>query len=188
MSSSRLLFVRHGATAANLADLRCGGDLDLPLADEGRAQAIALARRLAAMPQPPGLVITSDLRRTRDTAMLIARSLPGVEILVRPELAERRLGLWNLRPIAETQRWLDDRVAPPSGESHVAFGRRIAEAVDALLPLLPSRPLVVGSKGVARVLRELCGMPAAAPLDNAATIEFDLSCISRSRAEGAAAC
>lgn len=38
-SNQQLLFVRHGATAPNEAELRCGGDLDVPLSELGRAQA-----------------------------------------------------------------------------------------------------------------------------------------------------
>src|SRR5437764_11145661 len=47
MSSSRpLVFVRHGATQANIAELRCGGDLDVPLIELGRCQAVATAQRI----------------------------------------------------------------------------------------------------------------------------------------------
>ena len=37
--------LRHGATVANLLGLRCSGDLDLPLAEVGRTQAVEAARR-----------------------------------------------------------------------------------------------------------------------------------------------
>ena len=185
---TRLLFVRHGATAANLAGLRCGGDLDLPLTDEGREQARAAGRQIAALPTPPGLIVTSALDRTVETARLIALSLPGIEILVRPALAERRLGLWNLRTIEVTQPWFDARQCPPAGESHEAFADRISAAAVELVPLLPSRPLLVGSKGVARVLGELCGVPRRSPLANAALVDFDFTPLCRPVAAGAIPC
>ena len=42
MSGERhvLRFVRHGATHANSAGLRCGGDLDLPMTALGHEQAV----------------------------------------------------------------------------------------------------------------------------------------------------
>jgi hypothetical protein len=40
---------------------------------------------------------------------------------------------------------------------------------------LPHAPLLVGSKGVARVLGELTGKPATRELGNAVLAEFDLS-------------
>src|SRR5882672_9744403 len=67
-----LRFVRHGATGPNLAGLRCGGDLDVPLAEAGREQALEIARHVAALDPPIGLIVTSDLRRTRATAACIA--------------------------------------------------------------------------------------------------------------------
>jgi len=98
-----LRFVRHGATAANLLGLRCGGDLDLELADCGRSQAEEAAQRIAGLCPPVGIIVTSDLKRTRETAQIIARALGKPAIVVEPEFAERSLGEWNLHPIDETQ-------------------------------------------------------------------------------------
>lgn len=170
-----LRFVRHGATLANLAGLRCGGDLDLPLTDQGRAQAQAVASRIALLEPAVGLVITSDLQRTRETAAIIAASLPGVPVVIEPAFAERRLGTWNLRAIDETQPWLDARRTPPGGESDVDFADRIADALRGIERHLARRPLVVGSKGVARVLGELLGLPERIDLANGSLIEFDLA-------------
>lgn len=181
----RLLFVRHGATSANLAKLRCGGDLDLPLADVGVQQAQAVAARVAAQWPTVGLVVTSDLRRTRDTAACIAAALGGVEVRVMRGFAERHLGLWNLQPIAETQKFLVERQTPPGGgESDAAFTDRIVGAARELLPLMHRRPLLVGSKGVARVLAELAGLDGRLELDNGVLCSFDLEACLQTEAEG----
>jgi probable phosphoglycerate mutase len=74
-----LIFVRHGATAFNLAGIRCGGDLDVPLVEAGRCQAAAAAERIRALGIPVGVIVASDLRRTRETAEIIGRLLRGVE-------------------------------------------------------------------------------------------------------------
>jgi probable phosphoglycerate mutase len=170
-----LRFMRHGATVANLAGLRCGGDLDLPLTQIGRRQAREAAQLLSRLALPIGLIVTSDLRRTRETADIIATSLPGVPVLIEPELAERRLGEWNLRSIAETQPWLTARCTPPGGESDAEFIDRIARGVRRIKTQLPMRPLLVGSKGVARAMGELVGWPHRLELENGEIAEFELA-------------
>jgi probable phosphoglycerate mutase len=176
-----LLVLRHGATALNLAGLRCGGDVDAPLADPGHRQAREAASLLRAQALPIEVIVTSGLQRTRQTADIVARSLPRAELIVEPALDERRLGQWNRRPIAETQADLAAGITPPGGESSADFARRIRDAaVATLVPLLERRVLLIGSKGVARVLGGLAGAPAAAPLGNAELIELDLSAFAAS--------
>lgn len=172
---ARLLFARHGATAPNLAGLRCGGDLDPPLAEAGRRQAIALGRTLAALAEPPDLIVTSDLMRTRETASIVRAAIGPIELRVLPELRERSLGRWNLQPIADTEAALAAGETPPGGESRQAFALRVAEAMDLVYPaLMKRRVLLVGSKGVARVLRDMAGCATAAPMGNAQLIELNL--------------
>jgi 2,3-bisphosphoglycerate-dependent phosphoglycerate mutase len=174
--SMSLLFLRHGATALNAAGLRCGGDVDLPLAELGQLQSVQAAQQLAALRPRIGVIVVSGLQRTRQTAEIVAGLMPGVEIVVEPAFNERRLGAWNRRSIAETQAELEAGVTPPGGESNSEFCRRIRGAVgQTLLPRLRDRPLLVASKGVARVLRELARLDAAAPMGNATIAEFDLS-------------
>ena len=176
-------FVRHGATAANVLGLRCGGDLDLGLVDTGREQAVQAALRLSALERPVRLIVTSDLRRTRETAEIIARVLGGAAIVVEPDFAERSLGEWNLRSIDGTQEWLEQGMTPPGGEASDAFAARVARAVHRILPGLPEWTLFVGSRGIARVMGELCRMPARLDLENAALAEFDFTnlCLATAR-------
>lgn len=173
-----LLFARHGATAPNLAGLRCGGDLDPPLTDTGREQAVALARVVAQRQRPVDLIICSDLQRTRETAAIVRAALGPVELRVNACWRERLLGGWNLQPLADTEAALAAGDTPPGGESRETFARRIGQAMLALAPLLagpqPRQVLLVGSKGVGRVLREHTGLPPAAPLANAELAELQL--------------
>lgn len=170
-----LRFVRHGATAPNLAGLRCGGDLDVPLAEAGRAQAHAAARRLARLEPAVGLIITSSLARNRETAAIVAAYLPRARVVEEPAFGERRLGEWNLLPVATTQPWFEARRTPPGGESDEQFLDRITHAVRGIKRQLAERPLLVGSKGVARILGELVGLQGRLELDNAAIWEFDFA-------------
>ena len=145
---STLLFARHGATEPNLAGLRCGGDIDPPLTALGRQQAVALAQAVKALAEPPDLIVTSDLQRAQDTAAIVRAALGAVDLVVQPAFRERRLGEWNLQPIAATESLLASGHTPPGGESADDFTERIEAALDALLPLLPRRVLLVASKGV----------------------------------------
>lgn len=170
-----LRFVRHGATAANQARVRCGGDLDLPMTDLGRLQAAQAARQLLRLAEPIGLIVTSPLLRTRETAAIISAALPGVPVVIEPAFSERRLGEWNYRSIAETQPWLEARCTPPGGESDDEFVDRVARGVRRIKAHLAERPLLVGSKGVARVMGELVEWPHRLELDNGAVAEFEFA-------------
>lgn len=170
--AARLLFARHGATAPNLAGLRCGGDLDPPLVEEGRRQAIELARVVAAWPEPIDLILCSDLLRTRETAAIVRAALGPVELRVVPAFRERSLGGWNLQSIADTEAELAAGHTPPGGESSAAFRSRITQALAHIAPVLDRQVLLVGSKGVGRVLRELAGLPSRRPLANAELLEL----------------
>jgi broad specificity phosphatase PhoE len=81
----RLYLMRHGEVAYFDADGRPLPDDDVGLTDEGRAQARAAAALLAAT--PVDRVVTSGLRRTLETAALVA---PHVEPESWPELRELR--------------------------------------------------------------------------------------------------
>jgi broad specificity phosphatase PhoE len=167
-----LLFARHGATAPNLAGLRCGGDLDPPLADEGRRQAMRLARRVASRPEPLDLIVSSDLVRARETAAIVRAALGPIEMRLVPGFRERRLGAWNLQTIADTEHALAAGDCPPGGESSAEFADRIRAALELVRPELHRRVLLVASKGVGRVLRQLAGLTPTVPMVNAELIEL----------------
>ncbi|MFT3816313.1 MAG: histidine phosphatase family protein [Rubrivivax sp.] len=180
-SPLRLLFARHGATAPNLAGLRCGGDLDPPLAEEGRRQAIELARRVAARRPRIELILCSDLLRVRETAAIVRAALGPVALHVLPGFRERYLGSWNLQSIDDTQDELAAGATPPGGESVAEFGARIERALQGAAPLLLRPVLLVGSKGVGRVLRERAGLPPLPPLKNAELLELSFGDLHRPR-------
>lgn len=73
----RVAIVRHGNTfAPGEPPRRIGSATDLPLVESGRAQARALAEHFAENGLTFDRIITSPLRRTRETAALIANRAP----------------------------------------------------------------------------------------------------------------
>jgi probable phosphoglycerate mutase len=114
--------VRHGATQLSAED-RFAGATDVDLSDEGRAQASRLAERLRD--DRVVAVYCSPLRRTRDTAALVA--IPhGLEPIEDAGLREIDHGHWEglTRSEVETRyhdeyvRWEEDpfTFAPQGGE------------------------------------------------------------------------
>lgn len=81
---TRVWMIRHGKPSATWGDE--GAD-DPGLDDTGREQARAAAQALAALPNPPTAVVSSPLRRCRETAQPYADAL-GVELIIDPRVGE----------------------------------------------------------------------------------------------------
>jgi len=137
MIPARLVVLRHGRTAWN-AEQRYQGQEDPPLDEVGHAQAIDAAALVAAM--QPGVLISSDLVRARDTAAKIA-SLTGVRLSCDARLRERHLGHWQGLTRVEVQArypeeyadWLAGRdVSRRGGESRDQVAARAFEVVSEL--------------------------------------------------------
>jgi len=82
---ARVYLIRHGRPASSWG----GADDDPGLDSAGRAQAEAAAQALLALPpeQRPTRVVSSPLRRCRETAAPLARAL-GVEVEIDPAVGE----------------------------------------------------------------------------------------------------
>ncbi|MGW2252541.1 histidine phosphatase family protein [Kitasatospora sp. NPDC001660] len=131
-----LLLVRHGRSTANTAGILAGWTPGVDLDDTGRAQAAALADRLAGVPLAQA--VSSPLERCRQTLepLLAARPELG-EPAVDERLGECHYGEWTGRPLAELAReplWrtVQDHAAAaafPGGESLRELSHRTVSAV-----------------------------------------------------------
>lgn len=128
-------FVRHGESEYSV-ELRLNGDaaVDVGLTARGREEARRLAEELAAVELD--LCVTSELRRTVETADL---ALPGrpVPRLVLRELNDPRYGAFEGATLEEYRAWADSAPshARPSedGESRLDIVARYARALRILL-------------------------------------------------------
>jgi probable phosphomutase (TIGR03848 family) len=99
-----VLLVRHGRTAANATGVLAGWTPGVSLDDTGRAQAAALAERMAVLPL--SLAVSSPLQRCQETAAALL-AVPGPAKSVRPELltddrlGECRYGDWTNKPLKD---------------------------------------------------------------------------------------
>lgn len=173
-TSFPLYFVRHGITEPNSKGLRCGGDSDVPMIDEGCAQVLQLAKEIQRRNLGIGVIVAASLQRTRHTARIISEVLGDVPIEIEPLVNERRLGEWNNRSIAETEDELRRKVTPPGGESEAEFTARIERALEALSRFRGRTPLVVSSKGVGRILNTLVGGEGRMQVGNAEIVRFEV--------------
>jgi broad specificity phosphatase PhoE len=136
-----LILVRHAQTDAN-ASGRLQGRYDPPLTDAGIAQ----VRLVAAAVQRPALVVSSPLRRARQTAEAF-----GLPVTVDDRWVELDYGDLDGTALKDVppsvwQRWrAEPGWAPPNGESLVQLGRRVREACDELAPAAVDGDVVVVS-------------------------------------------
>jgi ribonuclease H / adenosylcobalamin/alpha-ribazole phosphatase len=136
-SATRLILVRHGETPMTKQG-RYSGRGDVPLTDEGAAQAMAAGGRVAGISRDVTAVLSSPLRRCVQTAEMIAAQVGGVPVTVVDGLIECDFGAWEGLTFAEVQeRWPDEMaawlnsadVAPPGGESFRTVSARVRGAV-----------------------------------------------------------
>ena len=102
MSETTLYLVRHGQTDYNRQHVVQGRGVDAVLNATGRAQAAAVARRLAGVPF--GVIYTSTLRRAVETAEAIAHEHSGAPMHRLADLEEMAWGDFEGRPITPSVR------------------------------------------------------------------------------------
>jgi glucosyl-3-phosphoglycerate phosphatase len=131
MLSARLFLVRHGQSTYN-AQARLQGQADPPLSDAGRAEAKLLKPALASFDETQ--VVTSDLKRARETAELLG--YPAARLDAR--LREIDVGAWAGRPLSEfpsgsDPAWRGGPLKAPDGESWEDLQTRVGSALDELI-------------------------------------------------------
>ncbi|MBD0694391.1 MSMEG_4193 family putative phosphomutase [Streptomyces sp. CBMA123] len=131
-----LLLVRHGRSTANTAGILAGWTPGVDLDDTGRAQAAALAGRLAGVPLVRA--VSSPLERCRQTLEPLLAVRPELGAPAEDErLGECHYGEWTGRPLAELAkeplwRTVQDHAAAaafPGGESLRELSHRTVGAV-----------------------------------------------------------
>ena len=150
-----VLLVRHGKTPTT-GKILPGQAPGLHLSDEGRAQADAVAERIAGTVPTAGArpvaVYASPLERTTETAKPIARLL-GLRVRSDRGLLECDFGEWTgaqLKDLAKRPEWGAVQRCPsgfrfPGGESFLEMQARITSAIDRLTRLHPGGTVVAVS-------------------------------------------
>jgi len=157
----RLLLARHGQTDWNRDGL-FQGQADIPLNGKGRAQATALAERLAG--EEFDAIHASDLQRAAETARIV-----GARVGVEPVLHEawREIDEGSLTGMRREEAPAEIRnvlAAAARAENPIAPGAetyaQVESRVVAAFRKLSGRVLVVGHGGALKILiAHLIGLP-----------------------------
>jgi probable phosphoglycerate mutase len=113
--------IRHGRTALN-ADGALRGRVDVPLDEVGLAEAARLGEAFESVPL--AVVVSSPLRRARQTAAPIARST-GAPIRIEEALTDRHVGAWSAMPAAQVIERFGGVDQAPGVEPRGDFDRRV---------------------------------------------------------------
>lgn len=143
------VLARHGETELSI-EKRFAGIGDVTLTETGGAQARALAEHFL---RRGGIdaIVTSPLRRTRDTAEIIGAVLER-SVAVEDGFRETDFGDWEGLTFADVQAgwpdelaaWLaDPTVAPPGGESFAETEQRVRGALAKVLARFAGRTVLV---------------------------------------------
>lgn len=154
----RIVLVRHGQTDWN--QRYCfQGQTDIPLNEEGTAQAGRLAERLAAWPAE--VVYSSPLQRALSTAQILAKPHDLIPVVLE-DLVEVNFGVWEGRSVLGMQKedeglfraWMRDPFfnMPLGAEGWDSIRERVERAVGTILSGSEERIVVVSHGGIVRAL------------------------------------
>ena len=181
-----LVLVRHGATS-HTADKRFSGGLassNPGLTEEGRSQVREVADWLAPLAEAVDVVVTSPVRRTRESAEIVAERL-GLAVVEEPGFAEMEFGVWDGLTFAEvSERWPDELagwiasvdVAPDGGESFGQVQERVLAGLQRVLTSYAGRTVIVVSH--VTPIKTLVSHAVDAPLSSVFRMELSTASVS----------
>jgi probable phosphoglycerate mutase len=158
---TKILLTRHGHVDG-IKPERFRGRAPLPLTARGRADAAAVARRIAAAAWRPSKVYTSPMGRCIETGAAIAMAC-GIAAEICGDLNDINYGAWQFKDYEEAKQenpalfeaWFatPQLVRFPNGESLPDVAARAANALRLVLERHPDQTIVlVGHDSVNRVL------------------------------------
>ena len=170
MSAATLLLARHGRTALNQQGLIQGRSV-VPLDKLGWAQARHLAEHIAALPNPPSQLWSSDLLRAEQTAGAVATRLK-LEVRLDARLREQDFGDYEGHSLNEllTQNanferaWTQDfsLLHPPGGESFADTAARMLDWYSEARPRRAGEVVLAVSHGLS-LTALLCALTDLTP-------------------------
>jgi broad specificity phosphatase PhoE len=161
-----ITFLRHGLSTANHEEI-VQGQKDYPLHSCGIEQVQHLANYWADLSRTFDQVITSPLRRAKDTAAAIAASL-SIPVIEDPVWLERNFGEAEGLTYTEIQKYLSTNSSDwssyepvfPNSETESDLLERASNGVNSLLQNEYRDVLVVSHGGIlAAAMRSILGIP-----------------------------
>ncbi|MEE9258129.1 MAG: alpha-ribazole phosphatase [Nitrospinaceae bacterium] len=179
--SCRIYLVRHGETA-NAAEVCFNGHFDVDLSAKGREQMGEVAEALKKVPMRA--VYSSDLRRTRDSALLVAGP-HNLEPVSYPELRELSFGEWEGLSVREVNEKHPGQLAArlkdietfrvEGGESFYQLQERVLPRFRQIVARHPADCIAIMSHG--GVNRVILGDVLGIPIKNIFRVEQDYATV-----------
>jgi probable phosphoglycerate mutase len=181
-----LVLVRHGVTDHTVEKRFSGGlaSANPGLSDDGRAQVRATGEWLAPMADEIDAVVSSPVRRTLESAEILAEML-GKPVDVEPGFAEMEFGHWDGLTFTEVAEkhgdeldtWLGSLdVAPGGGESFREVERRVLAGLQRILDTHAGRTVLVVSH--VTPIKTLVAHAVDAPLESVFRMELSPASVS----------
>lgn len=180
----RLIIVRHGETVENQKGIT-QGHIGGTLSKKGLTQAKLLAKRLSDM--KIDIILTSDLKRSKDTAKIIAKFHQKSKFVEDKRLRERNFGVYNGMPRgwAFKEVWQKNSFSykPPKGESFRDVIKRVKNFYREVLKNCSDKTVLVVAHGgtILFLTRLVLGKPLEELVENAelqkntAITDFEIS-------------
>jgi len=161
----KVYLVRHGETDWNRKEIYQGQE-DIPLNEKGKKEARNLALTLKGI--EISSIYSSDLKRAKETAEIIAKSLGIQTVIYKESLREMNFGEWTGKSVFEMeensalfQLWSKDpwNISPPEGETLKELASRVRkEAEEIFLKHYGQNVLVVTHAGpIKAIIFDLIG-------------------------------
>jgi probable phosphoglycerate mutase len=162
ISKIPFLFLRHGETDWNAQGLS-QGQVEVPLNENGRAQAALAAAKLAR--HGIATIVCSPLGRAQETAHIVSTVLK-LPFSTEADLREASFGDQEGKKMGP---WYDDWVngsyTPAGGETFVALGHRVVSALNQALTK-PAPVLIIAHGAMFRAVRAAMGLSALVRTEN----------------------
>jgi probable phosphoglycerate mutase len=177
--TTRILLVRHGESEWNAIG-RWQGWADPPLSDLGRQQAFEAAAVVGSVDG----IVSSDLQRAVQTALVVSESIGVGPVMTDAGLRERDVGEWTGLTRAEIdERWpgtyeswrTGAMPSPPGGEQNDEIIERVLTALREIASTFDGgEVLAVAHGGVIRLLERVHGVEAPPPCPNLGGVSVDV--------------
>jgi probable phosphoglycerate mutase len=181
MAPTRIVLVRHGETD-HTTDKRFSGGLasaNPPLNELGRRHVRETATWLATVADQVDVVISSPVRRTLESAEIVAEVLGKDEVLVDDGFAEMEFGTWDGLTYLEVAEKLPDELsawlgdmdhAPGGGESFRTVEKRVLAGLERVIEAHAGKTVVLVSH--VTPIKTLVAHALGAPLESLYRMEL----------------
>lgn len=151
----KIYYVRHGESEANRDRYVAGSELEAPLTDKGKSQAVKAGQDLKD--KNIELIVSSPMERTQDTANIIARTIgyDPQKIIVQPLFVELAAGPYSGQSYDLRADHIKKGTLLEGMETADEVHARVTKGLDWLRTLPQNNIVIVSHGGTGRMVRAI---------------------------------